>query len=200
MVTLRHGMSFGLILFLTACSGFPSNQVGNLASVLVLTQSSTSNGTSAGAGSGATGSTGPFVFNSGWACGVGVDCQDVYDFVITNPIAADGLTVAVTAITGNSAIRLAVFGPGSALNGTNLINGGTTDHRCVAFDTNDSVTVNNQTTTGTYRVAIGRDNANSAGTSGTYSLSVSLSAAKLASSGQTVNDTATLLNAATTCP
>src|SRR5262245_4873934 len=57
-----------------------------------------------------------FQVDSGWTCGIGVDCQDVYDLVFT---AATSGTITVTNVTGNSVIRLALFGPGGALNGTN---------------------------------------------------------------------------------
>ncbi|MBL8021482.1 MAG: hypothetical protein JNM27_17555 [Leptospirales bacterium] len=185
---------------LVACSGFPSNQADTLAASLLLGDVNRTSTASSSSGSSSTGTAGPFVFNSGWNCAASTDCQDVYDFTITNPIASDTLTVAATAITGSSAIRLAVFAPGSGLNGVNQINGGTTDHRCVPFNTNDTVNVTGQTLTGTYRVALGRDWNNSGGNSGTYTLTVSFNAAKLTSLGQTVDDTATLLTAATTCP
>lgn len=185
---------------LVACSGFPSNQADTLAASLLLGDVTRTSTASSSSGSSSTGTTGPFVFNSGWTCAASTDCQDVYDFTITNPIVADVLTISVTGITGTSALRLSAFAPGSGLNGVNLLNGGNTDRRCVAADTNDTATFNNQTVTGTYRVGVGRDWNNSSGASGTYTLTVSYSSAKLTSLGQTVNDTATQLVAATTCP
>ncbi|MCE9597452.1 MAG: hypothetical protein K8S54_05740 [Spirochaetia bacterium] len=194
----------GLVLLsagIASCSGFPSNTGTALASALLFNSVSSAATTAAGAAaSGSAGSTGPFVINSNWNCGATTDCQDVNDFVITNPVASDVLTVTVSAVTGTSTIRMSVFAPGSGLNGVNLINGGTTDHRCFGTNVGDSVTVNNQTTTGTYRVGLGRDWNNSSGNTGTYTLTVSYSAAKLAYTGQTLDDTATLLVAATTCP
>lgn len=143
---------------------------------------------------------GPVSINGGWTCSVGVNCQDVYDFTITGPVPADTLTVTVSAVTGTSTLRMAVFAPGVALSGTNLTNGGVTDRRCFGQNIGDTVGLTNLPASGTYRIAVGRDWGLSGGASGTYTLSVSMNTAKLVYLSQTVEDTATQLTAATTCP
>ncbi|TGK19322.1 hypothetical protein EHO61_07575 [Leptospira fluminis] len=111
-----------------------------------------------------------------WTCNLALypNCENIYDVPVT---AADTLSIAVTAVTGTSVVRLAVYAPGSALSGTNVLNGGTTDHTCPSPPTNanqnQSVTISQALSTlGTYRIAVGRDWGSSAGGSGTYTLTL----------------------------
>jgi len=137
------------------------------------------------------------VINDSWSCSFGVTCQNVYDYYLI-PGSGDTLNVNVTAVTGTSVARMSVFGPGVALNGTNLINGSTNDHICPNppgagnQDAALSGSVNPLSATGTYRIAIGRDWGNSGGAAGTYTLNVSLtSGATFYFVSKTVSNTAT---------
>lgn len=132
--------------------------------------------------------------SSSWTCGAGDDCQDVYDLSI--PAGAD-LVINITSVTGASVPRLALFGPGSPLNGTNLLNGSSNDRQCVGQNANDSVAVV-AGDAGVYRLAVGRDWGESAGASGEYTLTVTSSLA-FVPLGQTADNTASLA-AGTQCP
>lgn len=105
-----------------------------------------------------------FTAPGAWSCAAGTSCQDVYD--VTLPAGAVAM-LAVTAVTGASVPRLAVFGPGAALTSASLLTGVAADRRCVGQDDADSVTFK-AVTAGTYRVAVGRDWGSSLGESGTY--------------------------------
>lgn len=146
-------------------------------------------------------STGPITINGDWDCSpLTNNCQDVYDFRISSAVAADSITISVSNITGTSVLRMAVFGPGSTLNATNLINSGLADHRCFGQDVGDSVSISGATGAGLYRIAIGRDWGLSAGSGGLYTLAVSMNAPKLAFIAQTADNAAPELLAASTCP
>lgn len=148
------------------------------------------------AASGAAGAQCGYTFAaaSGWNCASGVNCQDVYDFTT---VTSTPVTVAVTSVTGNSVVRMAVF-DGNALNTTNRLNGKLTDRMCVAQNTNDSVTSANLPT-GLHRIAIGRDFGSSLGTNGTYFVTISTANAPLSPNGSTSNDTASQLSGGA-CP
>ena len=113
--------------------------------------------------------TNTFTVAGGWNCAFLVNCQDVYDFVFP---ANTSVTIAVSGITGNSVLRLGVFGPGVALSGTNLLTGSNKDRMCGGQNTSDSITFDT-TSAGLYRIAVGRDWGSSAGAAGSYSLAVS---------------------------
>jgi hypothetical protein len=132
--------------------------------------------------------------SSSWSCGSGVDCQDVYDLDLP---AGASLVINLTGITGNSVPRLALFGPGSALSGTNLLNDSTNDRECVGQNINDSVAVV-AGAAGVYRLAVGRDWGASAGATGNYTLTVT-SSLDFVPLGRTVDNTASLA-AGTQCP
>ena len=132
--------------------------------------------------------------NSGWTCAVSVSCQDVYDLDIP---AVTNLSVNVTNVTGNSVIRLAVFAPGVALNGTNLLNSSNNDRECVGQNANDSVAFI-ASGSGVYRLAVGRDWGSSAGTSGTYTVTVTADM-EFVPLGSTSNNTASQA-AGSQCP
>ncbi len=121
----------------------------------------------------------------GWSCASGVSCQDVYD--VTLP-AGTVATLAVSSVTGSSVPRLAAFAPGQALTSASLLTGTTSDRSCVSQNTSDSVTFK-APTTGTYRLAVGRDWGSSAGASGTYAVSLTADQAFLPPA-QTASDAA----------
>ncbi|WP_010515905.1 hypothetical protein [Leptospira licerasiae] len=121
-----------------------------------------------------------------WNCAFSINCQNVYSLNFNQ---ADTLTIAVSSVTGSSVVRLAVFS-GTTLNGTNLINGSTTDRECVGQDTNDTVAVSIPSA-GPYSLTVGRDWNYSAGASGTYSLNLSSSLVSMLGFTKTSSNTAT---------
>lgn len=135
-----------------------------------------------------------FHVENGWVCADTINCQDVYDFVLAENTA---LTVTVTQVTGPSVVRLAVYGPGQPLGGTNLLTGTTNERQCAFANAADSVTAL-AIPAGTYRVVIGRDWGFSSGATGTYTLDVTTDK-PLTALGQTANDVATQATA-TQCP
>lgn len=118
--------------------------------------------------------------DSSWACAAGVSCQDVYDFTMT---AGSVIMVKVSNVTGNSVSQLALYGPGTALGGTNLLTGTTSELRCTSSGSCAGYTAGEQKTgviltqTGTYRVAVTRDWGKSCGSSGNYRLDLTSSIA-----------------------
>ncbi|EQA43785.1 hypothetical protein LEP1GSC050_1854 [Leptospira broomii serovar Hurstbridge str. 5399] len=132
--------------------------------------------------------------NDSWACPSLTNCQNVYD---TQFVLSDTLTITVSAVTGASVLRLSVYGPGSALSGTNLINGSVNDRTCPSPPTNSNQNVGDSislpiSTLGVYRIAVGRDWGSSAGSSGTYTLKLSTTKSSMTSLLKTVTNTATL--------
>ncbi len=119
--------------------------------------------------------------NGSWSCSVSTDCQDVFDIDI---FAGNTVNINVTNVTGSSVVRMAVFAPGVALTGPNLLNGGITDQSCTSQNASASTSFST-TLAGVYRIAIGRDWGSSAGSSGTYTLTVTSSPVML-DNGQTV--------------
>ena len=103
--------------------------------------------------------------HSGWNCAIGVSCQDVWDF---QTLAPGTVTVTVSAVTGNSVLRLAAF-DGAALNTVNRLNGNLTDRKCTGQNANDTA-VTPVLPPGLHRFAIGRDWDTSAGAAGTYTV------------------------------
>jgi hypothetical protein len=116
-----------------------------------------------------------------WNCANGVSCQDVYD--VTTIGATTPITVAVTSVTGNSVVRMAVF-DGAALDTTNRLNGGLADRSCAGRNANDRATATGLSS-GQHRVAIGRDWASSLGASGTYTVTISTTDQPLSPGGKT---------------
>ncbi|EPG76503.1 hypothetical protein LEP1GSC058_1377 [Leptospira fainei serovar Hurstbridge str. BUT 6] len=132
--------------------------------------------------------------NDSWTCPSLTNCQNVYDtqFVLT-----DVLTITISAVTGASVLRLSVYGPGSALNGTNLLNGSVNDRTCPSPPTNANQNVGDSISTtistlGVYRIAVGRDWGSSAGSSGNYTLKVNTTKSSMTSLVKTVTNTVTL--------
>lgn len=128
--------------------------------------------------------------NSSWSCATGVSCQDVYDFTMT---AGSVITVGVSNVTGNSVSQLALYGPGIALGGNNLLTGTNSELRCTSVASCSGYAAGEQKTgviltqTGTYRVAVTRDWGKSCGSSGNYRLDLTSSIAFQAVS-QSVNN------------
>lgn len=137
----------------------------------------------------------------GWTCASGVDCQDVFDFQMT---AGTTVTFKVTNVSSGSVAELALYGPGSALSGTNLFTGNATAVLCNVGASCDNNTAGQAienfaiTHTGTYRLTVTRNWGFSCGGSGTYDLSVT-SASTFQPLGQTSDDTATL-SVGQSCP
>ena len=127
----------------------------------------------------------PFVQSASWTCGIGVSCQDVYEFDF---LANNTVRIQVADVTGASVLRLAAFAPGVPLNGQNLLTGVTNDRRCLGQNLGETVGFRTGTT-GRYRIAIGRDWGLSAGKSGNYTVTIS-SPGMTAVIGQTANDQA----------
>ena len=123
--------------------------------------------------------------NAGWNCASGVSCVDVYDFTFA---ANSDITIAVTAVTGASVLRLGAYNPGVTISGANLLTGPAADRMCVGQNTSDTV-LYRAVGAGTHRIGIGRDWGSSAGASGTYTLTVSSSAA-MTYLGASANDVA----------
>ena len=117
------------------------------------------------------------LIDSGWNCGSGENCQDVYDIDLP---AGVNLTIAATNITGASVARAAVFEPGVGLDGTNY-GCGPQNAALVA----PPVAIGSA---GTHRVAIGRDWGYSAGSAGTYTLSIGVDGVPSTTPAQTVDD------------
>ncbi|MCB9681218.1 MAG: hypothetical protein H6733_07070 [Alphaproteobacteria bacterium] len=115
----------------------------------------------------ATGSRCGFVdgIDAGWECAVSTSCQDVYDVDL---VAGTTVDLTVYAVSGSSVVRLAMFPPGTALDGTNALLGGTYDQMCWTQNTSAQRSSFHIDTTGTWRVAVGRDWGASSGTGGTY--------------------------------
>ena len=134
-----------------------------------------------------------FTTTSSWNCAIGVSCQDVWDF---ETMAPGTVTVTVSAVTGNSVVRLAVF-DGANLNTVNRLNGNLADRMCTGQNASDSA-VTPVLSPGLHRFAIGRDWDNSAGAAGTYTVTLT-STVPLFGNGQTANDIASAF-ATTTCP
>lgn len=134
-----------------------------------------------------------------WTCASETNCQDVWDV----DLGAGLVTLATTTVTGGSASQLALYAPGVALGGTNLLTGSEPELRCRSGAGCDDFAGGERveyavTTAGTYRVAVTRDWANSCGGSGTFTLEIA-SPGGVTVRGQTVNDVASAASGIT-CP
>lgn len=133
-----------------------------------------------------------------WTCASGTNCQDVWDV----DLGAGLVTLATTTVT-QSASQLALYAPGVALGGTNLLTGSEPELRCRSgaacgdFAGGERVEYA-VATAGTYRVAVTRDWGNSCGASGTFTLDIA-SPGGVTVRGQTVNDVASAASGIT-CP
>jgi hypothetical protein len=123
--------------------------------------------------------------DSGWDCPSNVDCVDVYDFETFD---ANAVTVTVTAVTGSSCPRLALFA-GSAATGTNLMNAGTTDVCQLTQDTDLMVGPVTMGAPGHYQLTVGRDWGFSGGAAGTYTVDATFTRPVIAG-GQQADDVA----------
>lgn len=121
-----------------------------------------------------------------WSCAFSINCQNVYSLNFNQ---ADTVTITVSSVTGNSTIRLALFS-GSVLNGTNLLNGATTDRECGVQNAGDTAAVSIPSA-GPYSLTVGRDWGNSMEDSGTYSLNLSSSLVSMLGFTKTSSNTAT---------
>jgi hypothetical protein len=98
--------------------------------------------------------------NYGWTCPSSQNCQDVFDF---NVAAGSVLTIRVTNVSAGSVSPIALYAPGVALGGTNLLTGNSNELRCttgsscddfVAGEHVDAISVQ---AAGTYRLAVTRE-------------------------------------------
>jgi hypothetical protein len=126
----------------------------------------------------------------GWVCLSGQNCQDVFDFTID---AGSVLTIRVSNVSAGSVAQMALYAPGVAPGGTNLLTGTTRELRCTTgadcnlFTAGEHVDSYTAAVAGTYRLAVTRNWSNSCSGSGTYRLDVT-STKPFTVLGQTVND------------
>src|ERR1700733_45617 len=111
-----------------------------------------------------------FSMDGTWTCGVGVVCENVYDFDISQN---SSVTASVTTVTAESVARLAMFA-GTTTTGTNLLDNATTVDCAGQQDGNVTPAAITVATTGHYRVTVGHDN-RSSGSTGTYIITVTTS-------------------------
>lgn len=128
--------------------------------------------------------------NFGWVCLQSQNCQDVFNLSV---MAGTALNIRVTNVSSGSVSQLALYGPGVALGGINLLTGTMAERRCTAgegcvdFTAGEQVLNYTATETGTYRLAVTRDWGWSCGGQGTYRLDVTASQ-NIQVLGQTVED------------
>lgn len=125
-----------------------------------------------------------------WECAAGTNCQDVFDFEFQ---AGSTISITVNQVSSGSVAQLALYGPGVALGGVNLLTGTQNELRCNetadcnAHTDGQSVASVAIAQAGRHRVAVTRHWGNSCGGSGTYALSVT-SATPFVVTGQTAED------------
>ncbi|MEZ5004703.1 MAG: hypothetical protein R2730_16860 [Chitinophagales bacterium] len=119
-----------------------------------------------------------------WNCSVGEDCQDVYEMEFK---VGTQLSIVVDGITGNSVVRLAVYGPNSALGGTNIITGNSKEINCKGQNETESAFNVKVLDGGVHKIAVTRDWGSSMGASGNYKLSI-IASEKFKNISQTVED------------
>jgi hypothetical protein len=180
--------------------GASAGASGNYSLAVSVDRGMTFLGSTKNVASGATGTRCGYIFNASdaWACAISVSCQDVFDF---NTLVSTTVTVAVSGVTGNSVVRMAVF-DGSALNTTNRLNGNLADRKCAAQNANDSAT-SASLPAGLHRIAIGRDWNTSSGASGNYAVTITTPNAPLMPGNpvNTVDDGPSAFgNSGWTCP
>ncbi len=134
-----------------------------------------------------------------WQCNAGVSCQNVYDMKLQG---GQDVTFTVNNLTGESVAQIALYGPGVALGGFNLINNTTKETLCGYTGSCATAVAQKQTVhitqSGTYRFAITRNWGDSCGGSGTYGYDVNTQHGGILPT-QTVTNTATQATG-TSCP
>lgn len=113
-----------------------------------------------------------------WNCASGQNCQSVFDITV---VAGSVLNVSVSNVSAGSVAQLALYAPGVALGGVNLLTGSTKELRCASAGTCDAAAYmagehkNGVVATvgGTYRLAVTRNWGISCGGSGTFRVDVS---------------------------
>ena len=147
-------------------------------------------------GSRDAGEANPQTFDQGfgWSCTNQEDCQDVFDLDL---MSGSVVTFQATQTTGGSVVQIALYGPGVALGGTNLLTGDMSELRCYpggdCTGNPEGVTAADVviSASGTYRFAVTRHHGNSCGSSGTYRIIIDSDMA-FSEVTQTVDDVATL--------
>jgi len=137
-----------------------------------------------------------FDANYGWTCASSTNCQDVFDFGIA---AGSVITIRVNNVSSGSVSQLALYAPGVALGGVNLLTGNTNELRCSAGSSCEAFTGGEQVssyavvTAGTYRIAVTREWDTSCGSTGTYHIELA-STKSFQIIGQTREDAASAAN------
>ncbi|TGK00349.1 hypothetical protein EHQ53_09580 [Leptospira langatensis] len=127
-----------------------------------------------------------------WTCSFSTNCMEVYKLSFTQ---TDTLSIAVSSVTGGSVLRLAFYS-GTALNGTNLLNGSTNERTCPAPPTAGNQDQPDSTSlaipsTGIYTLTVGRDWGASLSGTGTFSLNLSTTQSSMTGFTKTATDIAT---------
>ena len=135
--------------------------------------------------------------SSDWNCTAGESCQDVYE-VYAPPMST--WTIGLANVTGSSNGRLAVYAPGIALGGFDIITGTGDEASCFGQDMNEQFAGIPISAGGVYRVAVTRDFGTSAGDSGSFDLVISSNKWIDPSGGRSVDDTQTLATGAVCIP
>lgn len=125
---------------------------------------------------------------SNWDCATSEDCQDVYEMEFK---LGTQLSIVVDGVTNSSVVKLAVYGPNSALGGTNIITGNSKELSCSGQEETASAFNVKVVDAGIHKIAITRDWGSSAGSSGNYKLTI-IASDKFKNISQTVDDVQSL--------
>lgn len=124
--------------------------------------------------------------NSSWSCAFAEDCQDVFPIYLPSGSVLD---VTLDNLSGSSQGLVALYAPGVALGGINLLTNNTDDASCFGQDLAESFTGIAVPSAGVYLVTVTRDWGTSAGSGGNYRLTINSNKWIDSSAGQTANDT-----------
>jgi len=132
-------------------------------------------------------------FTSDWDCtSLNNSCQDVFELELT---AGDSVSFATSAVGGSSASQIALYGPGTSLNGINLFTGSAHGWRCTRGDGCNTYSAGESfsgflvAATGTYKFAVIRQWGSSCGNVGSYTATIQ-SESGFEILGQTMDDVA----------
>jgi hypothetical protein len=115
-------------------------------------------------------------FTSDWDCtALNRSCQDVFELELT---AGDTVSFATSAVGGGSVSQLALYAPGTTIDGTNLFTDSIHGYRCTMGDGCETYTAGESVTdflvavTGTYKFAVIRHWGHSCGNVGSYTVTI----------------------------